>query len=122
MVLAGVLALLVAAGSTTALAAPQAPRAPQAVLAPCDDLSARIAGLQAAADQAATLLAQAQERLAAGNLRPWQRALLRAQVRILQQTIDRLEARIDRLQDRYDAQCGGGGGGGGGEEQPPPEE
>jgi ABC-type transporter Mla subunit MlaD len=110
-----VLAVLVVAASTTALAAPQAPQAPQAVAAPCDDLAARIATAQAASDQVATLLAQVEQRLAAGGLRPVHRALLRAQARILQQTLDVLDARIDRLQARYDAQCGGGGGSGGGE-------
>jgi hypothetical protein len=111
-----VLAVLVVAASTTALAAPQAPQAPQAVAAPCDDLAARIAGLQATADRASALIARVEQRLAAGGLRPLQRAVLRVELRILQQTLDGIEARIDRLQARFDAECGGGGG----EEQPPP--
>lgn len=109
LAVSGVLAVLVVAASTTALAAPQAPQAPQAVAAPCDDLAARIAGLQTSADRVAALIARVEQRLAAGGLRPLQRTLLRVELRILQQTLNGIEARLDRLQARYDAECGGGG-------------
>jgi outer membrane protein TolC len=114
-----VAALLAVGGSSAALAAPQAPQAPQAVAAPCDDLAARIAGVERLQGQLEALVARLEERLAAGGLRPWQRALVRTQVRALRNVLQRVEARLAQLAQQYGDLCGSGGST---EEAPPPPE
>jgi hypothetical protein len=123
--LIGAVTVLALGGTAAASAAPQAVQAPQAAAAPCDRLATSIEVFGNLRDATARAIAQLQQRIASGTLRPGPLRAARALVGALQRQLVGMDAMLGRLEDRYALLCTDGGdegGGGGGEEQPPPQE
>ena len=108
-----VVTLLALGGAGAALAAPQAP---QAVSPQCERLANGISLLQSTRGGVGALIAQLQQQIASGSLRPVQVRIARALVTGLQRQLERIDDALSRLDARFDERCSDDGGG----EVPPP--
>jgi TolA-binding protein len=92
-----------------------APAAPQAVSPQCVRLGNSIDQLESTHDALTAVIAQLQQQIASGRLRPAQVRVAQALVIGLQWQLTRVDAALDRLSDRYAELCTDDGG-----EVPPP--
>jgi hypothetical protein len=97
-----------------------APAAPQAVSPQCVRLGNTIDQLESTQVALASVIAQLQQQIASGRLRPAQVRVARALVNALQWQLARIDATLDRLGDRYAELCPVDDGDGGEVPPPPP--
>jgi hypothetical protein len=108
-----VVTFLAVGGAGAALAAPQAP---QALSPQCERLANGISTLESTRNGLAAVVAQLQQQIASGQLRPLQLRIARALVGGLQRQLARVDAALSRLDARFDEFCSEDGS----EEVPPP--